>query len=714
VKAFEDMAYHPTTESIVEILQQKTQNDNKSFFRILTNYYLTKMAAVMRVKVNSRDRGIIPVNFYGINLASSGQDKNHSANIIEESLTKEFRNIFFEQTFPLVAEEQLAKLATSRAYVKDSDPDEELVLVQKEFEGTGKMLYSFDSGTTPAIKQYRHKLKMCKIGALNMEIDEVGSNLTSANEVLTTFLELYDVGQIKEKLIKNTKENIRNDELPGRTPANLIAFGTPAKLLDGGKTEELFYTLLDTGYARRCFFGYTKTSGKTGELTPEQVYDQLISTTQNQFIDDTSNKFAQLANRLNWGKQIIIPKDISLLIIEYRLMCERQAELLGDHAEILKAEMSHRYWKAMKLAGVYAFIDGEAEVSEDHFYAAVKLAEDSGKALTEILKRDRNYVKLAKYIASIDHEVTHADLTEDLPFYRGAAQLKQEMLQLAIAWGYKHHIVIQKTLNSNIEFLRGKTLKETDLNQMRIAYSKDIAEEYKNVFAPFNKLHKLTQQEGLHWISHHTVNGHRHEDHIIPGFNMVVLDVDDGTTMEMMKNLFEGYTFMIYTTKRHTVTNHRFRVVLPINYFVELDKDDYKEFMHNFFEWLPIQVDTATGQRSRKWLTNKGTYEYIEGDRLIDALEFIPKTAKNDDRKKIIQDLQSLSNLERWFVNNIEEGNRSNQLVRYGLMLVDSGQSFENVRNSVLALNNKLQHKLDEAELTNTIFTTISKAIAKR
>jgi len=171
---------------------------------------------------------------------------------------------------------------------------------------------------------------------------------------------------------------------------------------------------------------------------------------------------------------------------------------------------------------------------------------------------------------------------------------------------------------------------------------------------------------------------------------------------------------MIYTTKRHTVTNHRFRVVLPINYFVELDKDDYKEFMHNFFEWLPIQVDTATGQRSRKWLTNKGTYEYIEGDRLIDALEFIPKTAKNDDRKKIIQDLQSLSNLERWFVNNIEEGNRSNQLVRYGLMLVDSGQSFENVRNSVLALNNKLQHKLDEAELTNTIFTTISKAIAKR
>lgn len=70
------LKHHPATEGIVDVLCKKTQNDNPEFFRILLSYHLAKVAATMRVKILTRDRGEIPVNLYAINLASSGHGSN--------------------------------------------------------------------------------------------------------------------------------------------------------------------------------------------------------------------------------------------------------------------------------------------------------------------------------------------------------------------------------------------------------------------------------------------------------------------------------------------------------------------------------------------------------------------------------------------------------------------------------------------------------------
>jgi hypothetical protein len=718
MKSLDTVPYHSMAEKLVEILCQKTQNASPQFFRVLISYHLAKVASMMRVMVQSKDRGIIPVNLYAINLAASGQGKGHSTDIIEEQITNKFYNVFFDQTYPVVVEENLAKLAVKRANIKELDPDEQIGVVTKEFEALGPLLTAFDSGTTAAVKQMHHKLLMCEIGSMNFEMDEIGSNLLGNADILGTFLELFDKGKIKKKLTKNTKENSRNEEIIGNTPANLLLFGTPSKLLDGSKVEDEFYSFLETGYARRCMFGYTRTTNKNINMTPEDVYDALTDTSTNSFISDVSTKLGQLAGITNYNKVITISKPVSLLLIEYRQECERKAAALGEHEDILKAEISHRYFKTLKLAGTYAFIDGQSEVTEDNLYSAIKMTEESGVAFRKLLKRDRAYVKLAKYIANVGHEVTHADMTEDLPFYRGSGATKAEQMQLAIAWGYKNQIIIKKSYSSGIEFLTGETLKATDLSKMRLAYSTEWTENYKNVTAPFDKLHQLTQKDDLHWITHHLSEGHRHEEGIISGFNMVVIDVDDGVSVDSVKAILKDYVCMIYTTKRHTPAAHRFRIILPINYYIKLDSQDFKEFMANIFEWLPFEVDTATGQRSRKWMTFNGHYEYINENnpdaKLLDALEFIPKTAKNDERKKDMQTMKSLNNVERWFINNTGDGNRNNQLIRYAMMQADSGMAFDVIRNNVITLNDKLPDKLSDSELTSTILTSVSRAIAGR
>ena len=713
MKTFEEMEYHPASEKLVSILCSKTQNSNPLFFRVLVGYYFSLVASMMRTTIATHDRGDIPVNLYALNLSTSGSGKGFSTNIMENGVIHLFRQRFLEETFPILAEQNLPKLAVKRANRKSTDPDEELARVQKEFDNLGSLVFSFDSGTPAAVKQMRHKLLMADAGSVNLQIDEIGSNLVGNVDVLNTFLELYDMGLIKQKLVKNTSENVRSEEIVGRTPTNMLLFGTPAKLLNGGKTEEELYSMLETGYARRCFFGYSRSSNKTLELTPEQVYTMLTNQDSDKFLEEFSAKLENLADIINVNKRLQMSKETSLLLIEYRLKCEREAEQYPEHEEIKKAEISHRYFKALKLAGAYAFVDDSPELTQDHLCQAIKLAEESGDAFNRLLTRDRPYVKLAKYIASCKRDVTQADMVEDLPFYRGATGQKQEMLNLAIAYGYKNNIIIKKSFSDGIEFLRGETLKESSLDRCVISYSNDIALNYVNEFAPFDKLHKLTQINGMHWVAHHLTNGHRNEENCIAGFNLVVFDVDGGTNLSTVKLLLKNYKFLIYTTKRHTDEENRFRIIMPINYQLELDAKDYKEFMSNIYEWLPFEVDTATNQRARKWLSCEGHYEYNDGE-VLDALPFIPKTSKNEARKELMNSQQSMDNLGRWVINNIGDGNRNNMLLRYSMILLDAGFDFEAIRTKVIALNDKIPDKLEEAEIMATIMTTVMKTIAKR
>jgi len=711
MKSYGEMDFHPLNEGLAKILMEQAGQTDPLFFRIMASYYFSIVASMMRCRIDTLDRGTIPVNMYAINLATSGFGKGHSTNTLEEVVISQFQHNFIEHTLPRLAEINLPKIAHQRAARKGTDLDNELELTIAEYDRMGPLLFSFDSATTPAIKDIRHKLLLAEAGSINLQIDEIGNNLSGNMDAMATFLELYDVGRLKQKLIKNTADSKRNEEIQGRTPANMLLFGTPNRLLNGGKTEEEFYDLLDTGYARRCFFGYCRRNARTMGRTAAEVLAQRTQKTNEQFLEDLADKLGDLADQAFAHKRLQVSEAVTLLFIEYQLACEAKAEEMPDHEEMRKSELSHRYFKAMKLAGTYAFIDQSPEITEDHAYNAIKLAECSGEAFDNLLTRDRPYAKLAKYVADIKRPVTQADLVEDLPFYKGSASQKGEMMQLAIAYGYQNNILIKKQFTDGIEFIHGESMESTDLSEIRVSYSTDIAHNYLNETADFSDLHVLTQKDGMHWASHHFNDGHRCEDKAIPGFNLVVLDVENSVTLDTARNLLTDYKALFYTTRRHTDDDHRFRIVLPTNYFVKLDGKDYKDFMASLFEWLPFVVDEATGQRARKWLSHNGQYVYQDGQ-LLDILPFIPKTSKNEEHKQRILDQAGMDNLERWVINNTGDGNRNNMLLRYALLLVDASLDFESIRQRVNSLNNKMADPIPEAEIMGTVMVTVSKSIA--
>lgn len=709
--------HHPVIEELVDLLCAKTQNQDRGFFTVEVAYFLAKMASCMRAVVVTKDRGEIPINLYAIALGSSGLGKGFSVNIMEDIL-KGFKNEFIYGTMPTIAESNLHRIAAGRAarMTPIGDEDDEYKKVYKEYVSLGNYPFTFDSGTSPAVKQLRQKLLLANCGSINLQIDEIGSNLIGSTEVLNVYLELFDQGYTKLKLTKNTSDNVRGEDLDGKTPANLLLFGTPVKLFDGSSTEDEFYSFLEIGYARRCLFGIGHTDKKAyHSMSPEEIFLALTQPKNKQITDKWSAHFLSLANPAKFGWRMSMDDATAIKLLEYKINCEKKADELPQHEEIQKAELSHRYFKALKLAGAFAFVDESYEVTMTHLLQAILLVEESGAAFQSILKREKAYMKLARYIADIKTEVTHADLNEALPFYKSSAAARNEMMLMAQAWGYKKNILIKRSYIDNIEFFKGESLKETNLSELILSYSDHYAYNYSNEKAPFDQLTQLTQAKGLHWVNHHLKGGHRAEENVIPGFNMIVLDVDEGVSLAVAEELMKEYKFLTYTTKRHTEEQNRFRMIIPTNYILELDSDDYKEFMNNVLAWLPFKVDESVNQRAKKWESFEGgIYHYNEDGRLFDVLPFIPKTSKNEQYLREFSKVESLDNLERWFIQRMGSGNRNNQLIKYAFALVDSGLTLSDVQSKVKSLNSKLTNPLSEKELESTIFVSVANKYLKK
>lgn len=715
------VTHHPAIEEIVEVLCNKTKNTDRVFFRTEMAYFLGKMAGTMRATIVTKDRGDIPVNVYAVALATSGYGKGHSVHIVENEICKGFKKRFMEDTLPVKAEEHLWVLANERAVRLGTDPGVEFEGLNNEYKRAGAYPFTFDSGTSPAVKQLRHKLLLAYAGSINLQIDEIGSNLIGQVDVLNLFLELYDQGIVKQKLIKNTADNQRGDDLDGKTPTNMLLFGTPAKLFDGSQTEEQFYSFLDIGFARRCLFSMGQQDRKSLYTeTPAEIYARSIKPGDNSMIKKWSTHFHKLADPAMFGWRMELPDDVAIQLLTYQIACEQQAETFADHEEIKKAEMSHRYFKALKVAGALAYCDESSEVEMGHLMSAILLVEESGISFNKILNREPTHVKLARYMATCKNEVTHADLMEALPFFKKGNAARNEMMTLATAWGYKHHIIIKKTFTDGIEFITGETLEETDIDKLHLSFSEGFAYNYAPDTGKFEDMQNLAQAEQddgspFHWTNHQFKNGHRSEENVIPGFNMIVIDVDGGTPVSSARELMGDIKHAIYTTKRHTEEENRFRMILPINYFLELTADEYKEFMNGVMEWLPFKSDPGANQRARKWETySKGEFFINTEGNLFDALPFIPKTSKNEQWRQGFQKIESFDNLERWFATQMVPGQRNDQMIKYALILVDNGMDLMAVGRQVHAFNKKLSNPLPEDEIESTIMATVSKRVTKK
>lgn len=709
---------HPLSEQMVNLVCTKVQNQDKAFFRVEVAYYLAKLASNMHVSVRTGTNNIMPVNVFAMAYADSGYGKNFSQNIIEEQMMGTFEEIFTEELYPQQAKLSIAKKAHVIAVRAGLDEFEVEASLTKDFEEMGEFLYGFPEGTSPALKQLCKSITYAGIGAASLEMDEIGYNITANQDMLTTLLELYDVGKTKDKLTKVTKEAKRGKSIKGFTPANVFAFGTPLTAFDGGKTEECIQGLLKAGYGRRCFFAYGDVAAKFAmAVDSDEVYAQLADITLSEEIEAIDTQLAELAKPNYVGTEVFIGTKAERFRLKYNQYCHERAVLISEYRPVERAEMMHRVAKVTKLAGAYAFIDQSLEVTVDHIEYAIALAEISGASLKRILNQPKAHVRLANFLCDFGSAVTEADLVEYLPFYSGSVSSKKDLITLAIAYGHRNAMAITAFEESGVAMWKGETLVPTVLSELILSTSYDIADDYSSVYGSIESIAKYVTEHDANFCNHHFNNGqigkgNRCKANTIPGANLVVFDIDQTKFKpEILHALLSGHNHVIYETKSSTPEEPRYRLILVLSHVVKLDDVDYKAFCKNIATWLPVNADLPAMQRERKYRTYSGcrVWSVTDGANL-NVMAYYPRTAEAENNLKFNKTLieARIKGMAKWVIHTAAMGNRNNTLYSYTRFLVEhSSYDAEKIAAQVRAINSKLVEPLDDIELNTTILSAI-------
>lgn len=710
------------SDAIALHLSTVTQNPNKHFFRVMLTYYYGVMASHMRVGIHGWGDSTLPINIYSVCLSESGTGKGFTMNTVNGQVINGFRDVFIEETFPVIADDSMITLAQDRATRRGTDEDKELEKIEKEFADAGELMFQFSEGTPAAAKQIRHKFALANAGSLNFIVDEIGTYLITHKDMFPLFLEMYDTGSIEDKLVKNTSDNKRVERVNRTVPTNMLLVGTSSSLLDGSETEAKFFNMLETGYARRCFFSFNRDANKTNELSAEQLIDQMFDKHHNSDMGIVNDALARLADINNVEKGIVINRDAAVYLMQYKLNCIQRSAEYKAHQKVLKLELDNRFFKVLKLASAYAFIDGKDEVTKKYLNYAITLAEESGEELHKLMSPEKDFMKLAKFLVDFKEEATVSDMELLLPCFNGSKSKKDEMINSAISWGYKNGVLITKKYVDQILFLQATTLEQTNLDELIISISDHTSEGYEPMVGPFEDLEDLGNIANYQWCNHHFDGDYRLEENVIPGFNLLVLDIDDGTPLSVAKAMFSDYWCAFYETKSSEPKFNRYRIILPISHVLELNQEDYSECIRSVIASLPfnIEVDDASAQRSKKWRTcDKGIEfndaRWVNGEEadplLFDILPYIPRSSKNDERIRESVEYENLDRVQRWFVESTCQGNRNKQLYRYAMILVDMGLSYSQVEENLLTFNSHLRDSISDKEIKDSILKTVAKKI---
>ncbi len=697
-----------THERILNVLQNKMVNSNHGFFSNLVMYKLAQLSSNMHATVSFAGGKKIPTNIYVLNLATSGFSKGRGNKFLEDEVFSDFKEKFTKHVMIDRPKAVVTSNAEQIALISGERPDLVENGLWKIITELPQYVYAYGSGTTTeGLKGMMTKLSMIRTGAVSIEIDEIGSNLTTNKEVMDTLLESYDAGLTKNKL----KLTSSNGEIENPVPTNLMMFGTPSKLFDGGKTEEELISFLDTGYARRLLFGYVH--NETKKMSAADRIASLTDTTLEAEISTLCGELGLLGTTAKYAVDNELDSDANIALFEYQEACEDVASKFKSHEDIQKTEMEHRYFKVLKIAGTYAFIEGSPYVVKRHIEEAIEVVQESGEQFNKMMQKDKAYIRLAKYIAEENGaSITYADLTTDLKFFKGSESQKRDMIMLARSWAASNNVVITERISNDITYFTGEMIKETDLNKMIVSTSVEFADNYKPIFGEWDNFKKLVTMD-INFSTHHYTDNHRDDSKAKRKFNLLVLDVEDSVPLDMAKRLMKDYKAIYYTTKRHTAKDNRYRIIMPLSKTLNLDVETHKDFYKNIFEWLPFSVDEIA-HASAKWQCYKGSEVSWNDDGIMfDPQPFIPNTTKEKNTKQRLHKFGgTTTKLEQHILANTK--GRNNALLRLAMVHVDSGKDEDTIRALVLSTNNKLDDALSEGEIDVSIMKTVRKKIADR
>jgi len=353
------------------------------------NYKMANICSQMHIKIDTRSGyGNSIANIYSLVLASSGVGKNSSLGLIDKFYFGEAFKYIGDVVYPKFKSKALDKLA--------EDEDERPLHAWTK---------SLSNSTTSGMYAYAESFTLCGMGGLNLEVDEIANAVISKAELMEILLTPYDNGTFAPVAKRTDSNSMSIDNMP----TNLYCFGNKVRLFEGDGVETSFIKLLDEGYGRRMIFT-EDTSVPVRRSTDDVVREMELSEEISEKRQKDRDYIKGLISSSNLGKVLSLSKEARYM---YAMIKADGENYILDNKGLepaVKADMNERNFKVAKLAGIYAFFDGNEEVTKKNMEEAYEVIKDSSIVLQELRKVKPKHQRLLEALLLEEKPVTSQHL----------------------------------------------------------------------------------------------------------------------------------------------------------------------------------------------------------------------------------------------------------------------------------------------------------------
>ena len=660
-------------------------------------FLLSSYTSLVNPTVKYMDK-YLRVNYFGISISGSGSGKT----FVYDTL----KNLFDMNKWKTAL-----RISYNEAN-KDIDND---IIIEGEPTKLGNYIPNFENnieGTKEGLYLRALALSKCFSGSLNIVNEEIMDIIKDSQ--LNTMKELYD-GKLLGKVIKgNVNENIYG------ITANMLIFGSSVGIKRDNKTYEYFIKSMNSGIYRRSFIYYEK---------PKDIVKNDINQDVNINLNYINDFISKNKVSITTGSPTILEPTQK----GYEYLESINNDLLEfsnkyKDNERFSAEIGS-FDKILKLAYLKTVYEQKEQIDYDsinYAYSFYKRLRNTNKDLFNVEPQYKRIYRILKSNNKLTKsEVLEKDIFNSITF--------NEDIKLVEEQCYRNNERLVTT-GSKIKFYSVKPMEKNKLDKIIVSTpridKRERTVEYNSfelkMFGEGYSMENMVKSNISNFCLVHFKDGKRKKDNIIHKMNCIGIDVDFGNLNDILNILNEfNICYLIYTTKSHQIEKNRtvsdrFRVLLPLRTYVEIEPSKYEILLDNICNSLGITTyDKNAKDMGRLWfINNKGSIYKNQDGILFDAIPFLPDTELESKINNVGSKFEINSDDEvskrlngfiKWIVSNTYESNRNSNLLKLGLFAFDLLGSKELAKEMVLEVNQMINEPLDEKEIRHTIFRTIER-----
>lgn len=654
-------------------------------------------------ETNRGTKYIIP-NFMSIILGSPGIGKDFSLELTSEPYQGMFDSF----------------IARAEAFIMNPNNRNEKNELEKRYIKISN-IYQTVSSSEQALQKSAQVISDLGFGSVNVTTTELGDDLGQMGGIFTKLKQAYDSGVSEGAAI--VSDGGDNYFTVKDIAYNSMLMGSPAKFVLKPALKEELLSHYVSGVARRFFIFHNDDFKKSENRNPhfESMSDEDITVIK--------DFFTELRSHINHTKEIVLPPDVRQYLVDWDI----EKEVIRENSESLISDDIGSPRKIERLAGIIATLDLCDTITMDHMKYAIDYSTRVDATAEESVKIKPIYEQIYDLLTKRGF-ISRTELIKEI---RGLnmRSLDDEMLLATEFASELGNSILEKQYEGIIKY-RLEKLTETKLNGIIISTNDDprptIAVNWQRKQGTFDGLHKIICSD-LRYSAGTFENGHITDKNYIPEQNLIIIDVDDGITIEDTKNLFKGTKYLIATTRSHQIekngiTQDRFRLILPTISKFHLKPAVYAETYLNILASLGMSsADTKCQNASRWYYGVPGAQYWYNPDpdaAMLDIRPFIKDSSENhigaNNVDKFItmtstqsngsehtDDTNRLEGAYRWFLSRTTNGTRNDMLFAFGCMVKEQYTS-TSYESEVRKFNTMISDPLRESEIA-TILNSISR-----